>query len=183
MGTNCGIILSMIKRLLPTYYTSSIYDIDPSFYRKIGVKVILSDLDNTLDTVKTKQPSERAIELVKKLKQEGFEVYIVSNNSSTRVQTYAKLLSIGVASFMRKPLSGPLKGFLKEKGIDPKEAILIGDQLLTDVGAGNGAGVKTILCHPLSKIDPPWTRLNRILERKMRIKMNRKHLLPCWREI
>ena len=173
----------MIKRKIPFAHAKSIYDVDPAFFRKLGIKVILSDLDNTLDSVHTKTPSEKAKALAAMMEKEGIRFLIVSNNTGKRVKMYARELGVGAVCWMLKPFSFRLKRFLKREGIKKEEVLLIGDQILTDVMAGNGAKIKTLLCDPLVPEDPPWTRFNRIFERPIRRKLNERHLVKEWEEL
>ena len=50
-------------------------------------------------------------------------------------------------------------------GAKPAEAVLIGDQVFTDVVAGNLAGVRTILVDPQSTTDLWYTHIFRVFER------------------
>lgn len=155
----------------PTYRANSIFEIPVSFYAEHGIKVVLSDLDNTLDDYRVKTPSPRTQELVKNLKEAGIEFYIASNNTSKRVSLYGKVLGITVFSGLMKPFSGPLKKLIEKQGFKKEEVVLIGDQVLTDVKAGNKAGIMTILTEPISKGDIIWTRFNRVFEKKKRKKI------------
>lgn len=171
----------MRKRFVPFATAESIYAIDPSFFHNLGVKVILSDLDNTLATVKDKDPTPEAFALAKRLEGEGIRLVIVSNNSGKRVSRFAKALGVEYACWMRKPFGGPLKRYLKKIGIRQDEAILIGDQVITDVAAGNAAGIRTILTEPLNREkDPIWTRFNRIFDNPKRKKIEKEKLAESW---
>jgi len=162
------------KIWVPTYQASSIYDIPMSFFLEKGITTVLSDLDNTLDAYNIKDPNPRAFELVKKFKEASIAFYIASNNTSKRVKRYAASLGVDAFCGLRKPFSGPLKRTIKKQGFDVTKTVLIGDQVLTDVIAGNGAGIITILTEPISKDDAPWTRVNRILERGKRKKLKKE---------
>ena len=155
----------------PTYRANSIFEIPVSFYAEHGIKVVLSDLDNTLDDYRVKTPSPRTQELVKNLKEAGINFYIASNNTSKRVSLYGKELGIPVFSGLMKPFSGPLKKLIEKQGFKKEEVVLIGDQVLTDVKAGNKAGIMTILTEPISEGDIIWTRFNRVFEKKKRKKI------------
>ena len=171
----------MGRKHIPFAYAHSIYEIDVSFFQKLGVKFILSDLDNTLDPYIVQTPTDSAIELVKNLDAAGIKLIVVSNNSGTRVHRYAELLGVDAECFMKKPFSGPLKKMMKRRGIDPNEAIMIGDQIMTDVIASNGAGVRCILTEPLCDKEPPWTKWNRLFDKPKRKKMAKLGLLKDWR--
>lgn len=175
--------MRMRKKVIPFAYAQSVFEIEPTFYHKLGVKHLLLDLDNTLDPYTVDEPTEKTLAWAKAMQEEGFSITILSNNTGKRVGRYAKLLGVEHQGMMKKPFSGPLKRFLKEKGISPDEAILIGDQIQTDVKAGNGAGVKTVLLEPLDPHEPPWTKFNRLFDKPKRKKMKKLNLLKDWRQI
>lgn len=159
------------KRWIPTYRAKSIYDIPVSFYKENNIKIVLSDLDNTLDAFNVKEPSQRTFDLVKELNEAGITIMIASNNTSKRVHDYAEHLGIRAVCRLHKPSSKHLKRFIENEKFDSSKVVLIGDQVLTDLYAGNGAGIRTILTEPVTPLDPPWTKVNRILERTRRKKI------------
>ena len=174
----------MWKRNIPFALADSIYDIDPSFFVKAGVKVLLLDLDNTLDHNHVSVPGPRTIEWLKGIRDHGLKVFILSNNSGKRVGTYANALGVEYRCFMRKPFAGPLKRFLAKEGYSKDEVMLIGDQIQTDILAGNGAGVRCILTEPLQPDhEPPWTWFNRLFDKPKRKKIKRLGLAPDWKEV
>ena len=50
-------------------------------------------------------------------------------------------------------------------GVPHEQAVMIGDQLYTDVWAGNFAGVDSILVKPQTHVDLWYTQIFRIFER------------------
>ncbi|MCQ2742972.1 MAG: YqeG family HAD IIIA-type phosphatase [Bacilli bacterium] len=172
----------MIKRKIPFAYAESIFEVEASFYQKHGIKVVLSDLDNTLADFKTRVASDRVKELKKFYDSLGIKMIITSNNSGDRVGEFAKSLGVDYWCWMYKPFSHRLKKTIKELGIPKEQCLLIGDQIMTDVLAGNGAKIKTLLLKPLTELDPPWTKFNRFLERGTRKKLLNKHIVKNWRE-
>ena len=173
----------MRKKNIPYAHAKSVYDIPADFYLSHGVKTLLLDLDNTLDPYTVSEPSALALSWARSMRAAGLDIFILSNNSGKRVGKYASLLEVKSRFFMRKPFSGPLKRFLKKEGLDKDEVMLIGDQIQTDVKAGNGAGIRVILTEPLYKVEPPWTKINRIFDRPKRKKILSKHLCPEWEEV
>ena len=173
----------MNTRVIPFATAQNVFEIPASFYKKLGVKTLLLDLDNTLDPYTVSEPSERTKDWAKAMMEEGLDIYILSNNSGKRVGKYAGLLGVKARYFMKKPFSGPLKRFLTEMNYKKEEVILIGDQIQTDVKAGNGAGIRVILTEPLYEVEPPWTKFNRIFDRPKRKKIYAKHLCPTWQEV
>lgn len=171
----------MWKRLIPFAHAKSIYEIDVEFYKKLGIKYVFSDLDNTLDSYKQAIPTEKAICLKNKLNSEGIELIITSNNTGKRVTLYSTEYGVRFLSSLKKPFSKKLKKKMKNVGINPNEVIMIGDQVITDIGCANGAGIKSILTDKLVKEDQPTTRFNRLFDRPLRKKLSRKGLLKDWR--
>jgi uncharacterized protein len=172
----------MRKRYIPTYLAKSIYEVDPSFYQKVGVSVILSDLDNTLASYRTKDPSEETKALVRRLQEAGLRFYLVSNNTGKRVYRFADELGVKALSGVGKPLSGKLKRLLVKEGFPKEETLLVGDQILTDVISANGAGLRSLLTEPLSPLEPPWTKFNRIFDKPKRKAIIEEKLAKNWKE-
>ena len=64
-----------------------------------------------------------------------------------------------------KPAPFAVRRALSLVGVEAREAVLIGDQVFTDVMAGNLAGVRTILVEPQSTSDLWYTQIFRVFER------------------
>ena len=173
----------MFKRFIPFAHAQSIYEIPVDFYQKCGVTVLLIDLDNTLDSYRLYTPTERAVSLIDSMKEAGIVPVVVSNNTGKRVGSYANSLNVEFISSARKPFSGKLKKFLKEKGINPDQSMLVGDQLMTDVLAAKGAGLRVVLTEKIVKEDQFTTHFNRLLDRPIRKHLSKKGKLPDWRTI
>jgi predicted HAD superfamily phosphohydrolase YqeG len=69
-----------------------------------------------------------------------------------------------------------MKRALKEMDVTPRETLVMGDQIFTDVLAGNSLGAFTVLVPPIKDKRDPLTRFKRLLERPIlkRIKMKGK---------
>jgi HAD superfamily phosphatase (TIGR01668 family) len=174
----------MIKsRYYPTFRAHSFYEIPAEFYREQGMKNLLLDLDNTLAPYHEKEPSEQTKLWVASLQKAGLHLYIASNNTSHRVAHYASLLGLKALSGLLKPFSFRLKKILKKEGFVKAETVLIGDQLMTDIPAANGAAIRSILVEPLDPAREPWvTRWNRFFEKKKRRQLIKGGQVPLWKE-
>lgn len=174
----------MIKRIVPFAYADSLFEVSAAFYQKFHIKAVLCDLDNTLDSYDHPFPSERVFALKRFFSEQGIQMIIVSNNTGRRVRIYAQSLGCRAVCWMMKPLAGRLKRFIKSEGLKPDEVLLVGDQLMTDILAGNGAGLRTLLVAPISrKSDPPWTRCNRCFEKRTRYKILIHRIVLYWRNM
>lgn len=175
--------MPMRKKCIPFALAKSIYEIDPEFFLNQGVKTVLTDLDNTLEPYDVKHPTPRTKELAERLKERGIDLYIASNSHGARVGEFASYMGVESVCFLGKPFSGKLRKFLRKNGIEPSSAVLIGDQIQTDVKAANGAKIRAILTEPFNLNEPPWTKFNRLFEKGKRKKVVGGKLAPDWKEI
>ena len=173
----------MLKRFIPFAHAESIFEIDLSFYEKLGIKYVFADLDNTLDSYKQATPLERAKNLKRDLERNGIELIIVSNNTGSRVQKYSKELGVRHFSSLAKPFSFKIKKIMKRANIKPESVVMIGDQIVTDISCANGAKIKSVLTEKLVPEDQPTTRFNRLFDNPLRKKLRKKNLLRDWRQI
>ena len=167
----------MLKRFIPTFYSKSIFDVPLDFYKKNNIKIVFTDLDNTLDSYKVMSPSQRVIELFNIYKENGIDLVIISNNTKDRIHDYANALNSKYLSGSKKPFKGKINKFIKQNQFIKDEIFLIGDQLVTDVQAGINLKIKVMLTEPIVKEDQPFTRFNRMLDRIIRKKLRKKGIL------
>ena len=153
----------MYKKFIPFAHAQSVYEIDVGFYKKLGIKHLLIDLDNTLDSYKAYHPDERAKELIATLRNNDITPIIISNNRGKRVRSYATDLGVTYLNSARKPLTFKINKFLKKHNISKSDILLVGDQLLTDVLFANNAKIPVILTEKIVKEDQFTTVINRFL--------------------
>lgn len=172
----------MNQRLIPYCVAKSIYDIEPAFFQKHQISTLFVDLDNTLDAYNQPLPSQEAFELKKRLEALGIKIIVVSNNTVKRVSTYANALGVKYVGSLRKPFACKLKRFIKKMNVDVSKTMMIGDQLVTDVICGNGAGLRVILTEKLVKEDQWTTRFNRLFAEPHYKKLQKHNLLVNWED-
>ncbi len=156
----------MFERLLPNMRVGSVYEIDLEILAAQGIRGIITDLDNTLVGAKEPLATPELVLWLDKVRSAGFGVAIVSNNNETRVGNFAAPLEIPFVHAARKPTQGAFRKALTMLGLEAKETVMIGDQMMTDVLGGNRMGLYTILVAPISPADEGvMTLFNRRLER------------------
>ena len=147
----------------PDMYKKTIFDISYSKLKEQGIRCLVFDLDNTLGLISHKSCPIETKKLLKKLKKD-FIVVICSNNTKRRLKPYLDDLEIdGVAWSMKPSIKGLFSIKLKYH-LKRKEMCIIGDQIVTDILAGNRFRVHTVLVDPLGKKDLKITGLNRKIE-------------------
>ena len=171
----------MFKHFIPFAHAQSIYEVPVDFYVNNGVKLLLIDLDNTLDSYRLFEPTERAVKMIDEIKKTGIVPIIVSNNREKRVKSYADAAGVECIYSAHKPFSRRIRNFLKEKGVLATEVMLVGDQLMTDVLAAHGAHIRVLLTEKIVKEDQWTTHINRLMDRPIRKHLNKKGKLPDWR--
>ena len=172
----------MFKRFIPFAHAQSVYEVPFEFYLNNGVKLLLIDLDNTLDSYKLFEPTDRAKEKVTEIKKSGIVPVIVSNNRERRVKKYADAAGVECIYSAHKPFSRRIRNFLREKGVSATEVMLVGDQLMTDVLAARGAHIRVLLTEKIVKEDQWTTHINRLFDRPIRKHLKKKGKLPDWRD-
>jgi len=155
----------LVNLLYPDLYVSSIACINPEDLKKKGLKGIIFDLDNTIISWDAKDFSPFVIQWFSRLKEMGFRLCILSNNTSARVRSLATILGIPAIPRAVKPRKKAFKNALRTLGTFPEETAVIGDQVFTDILGGNRLGLYTILVIPMSRNEFIGTKLVRRLER------------------
>lgn len=167
----------MLKLFLPNDYVDSVHHITPEYLKERNITGIITDLDNTLVEWDRPLASPALIEWFKRMKEQGIQIVIVSNNNERRVQAFAKPLGIPFISRAKKPLAKAFRQGQRLLNTKREETAVIGDQLLTDIFGGNKLGFWTILVVPVADTDGWQTKLNRKIERVLLNRFMNKGLL------
>ena len=148
--------------LYPDEWVESVFTIDyPKYYEK-GYRAIVFDIDNTL-VPHGKMGDDELKAFIKELKETGFKIMLVSNNSHERNDLFAVPLGLEYVHKAGKPgTQGFKKACLKMK-VRPKNVLCIGDQLFTDILGGNRSGMHTSRVNPVD----PAEEIQIILKRKL----------------
>ncbi|PNH20073.1 HAD family hydrolase [Lachnospiraceae bacterium] len=148
----------------PGRFCESVYRIPFRRLREEGVKGLIFDIDNTL-VPPDQEADERSMALFRELREMGFRLCLLSNNSEKRVEPFARALRVDYVCKALKPRKyGYLKA-LERMGTSPGETISIGDQLFTDIWGANRVGMDTILVAPMKDREDLQIFLKRLLER------------------
>lgn len=154
------------KKFYPHTYVKNIYEIDYKKLKKKGIKCLIFDLDNTIAFIDQKLVEDKTIKLFSKLEKD-FKLVIISNNVKKRVADYANKLNCTYVSFALKPLLHGFRRVKRRYGFQNNEICMIGDQLVTDILAGNRFSCLTILVDAMGKKDLKVTSFNRLIENKI----------------
>jgi len=150
--------------LRPKLYSTAINRIDPRELRLRGIRGAIVDLDNTLVGFRSLVPLEEDALWVQRAKQADVRVLVLTNNGTPWAAKVAHDLGVPCIPRARKPLPHGFRRALNVLELEPHEAVVIGDQLFTDVLGAKLAGLEVILVDPLVRHDPWNTRPLRWIE-------------------
>jgi HAD superfamily phosphatase (TIGR01668 family) len=154
----------MLDKFIPDIYQKSIYTVNYKKLKLCGIKCIIFDVDNTLESISVFKPSRKVKDLIEKLKDMGFRVVIMSNSNRKRLTPFKEMLEVDCSASSKKPLPWKFRKVLKEYKYKVDEVAIIGDQLVTDIFGGNRIGITTILVNPISSKDKFMTHITRFME-------------------
>lgn len=171
----------MFEFLAPDEVAVSISEVDLDALAARGIEGLLLDVDNTLVGWGSLDMSEATAEWLVRAK-ERFSLCLLSNSvRGKRMRRLAEqfdIPAIAVWGLRRKPFRGGVTAALRLTGTSPERTALIGDQLLTDIAAGNRSGLHTIWVEKISPHEFIGTRLNRIIENYFARQLERAGSMP-----
>lgn len=166
----------MLDNLVPDKYFKSIYDINYKALKRSGIKCLIFDLSNTLESENTKSPSRKVKDLFEDLKEMGFKLIIMSNNFKKEVTPFKELLCVDSCYLAFKPLKRKYKKILNIFNYSVHEVACIGDQLFFDILGANKMKFTSILVNPISADEFAVAKLNRKIENMFIKRLTEKDL-------
>ena len=152
----------------PTYERESIHHIEEDFFIKEGIKFVFLDIDNTLVADNEPFPDDGARQFIKRLREEKIDICLISNNKKERVDSFNREFNLRAVHRAGKPMCRKINKMIREIGADKKEVLFIGDQLLTDIPAGNRSKIRTMLVTPINiSKENNFFKLKRFIEKRV----------------
>ena len=156
--------MNIFRAMKPEKFYDSLAVMPWAEFAGQGIKTALLDFDNTLGPDRATEPEEYSYKCVKMIQDTGIRCCLVSNAKSGRSSKIAEMLGIPCVTFAGKPgTSGVLKA-IKLMESAPEECIMVGDQIFTDVIAGNRSGVRTFMVERLHKREAWYITVKRAPE-------------------
>lgn len=155
-------------KCIPLDVVDHLSKVDFKAYQAQGFKTLLIDVDNTLIPYDDRAFKTWHKTLKKDIKDAGFDVVLVSNNAQGKIETFAELFDTPFIHRAQKPSRRGFNKALNLINASKETALIIGDQLMTDVYGANRLGAKSILVRPIhSKTEKWYTKITRRLENQM----------------
>lgn len=134
----------MLEKYYPYEYAQSVFQID---YQKLydrGFRGIIFDIDNTL--VHHGDSSTLEIDdLFRRIQGIGLKTILLSNNDRERTERFIKNIDTPYICDADKPEPGNYLKAVKLLGIKKEEAVVVGDQIFTDILGANRSKLASIL--------------------------------------
>ncbi len=152
------------KYLIPDMMPEHFYDVTPGTVKSYGASALICDIDNTLVTYDDPEPTDGVLAWIKNMNENGITVSFVSNNDWDRVRLFNEKLGFVAYAKSGKPSTKNLRAAISDLGIDKSEAVLLGDQLLTDCAAAKRFGIKAIIVPPIKDKTSLFFKTKRLIE-------------------
>lgn len=135
----------------PKYLFDRLVDITVDDLKKMQVKTVAIDLDNTSVYDCTITPLKGVKEWLKKVKEAGFKVIIISNSFELRAKVMGRIFDCPSYGPAEKPDTRMMLLAAERTGVDISEMALIGDRLFTDIAGANNCGAVSVYVKPYKK--------------------------------
>jgi len=176
---NRGHVHRRLRLFCPLLASERIQDISLEALKKAGKRVILLDVDNTLTKWGSEVIDEPVIGWIRKSEEMGFSLAVLSNTRHpARLNRLAALMKVPVITGRFKPSRSMYRQALVQFQATPDEAVMIGDQILTDILGANRAGIDAILLKPLAKKEFALTKINRWIEARIVVSIYNSLVTP-----
>lgn len=166
---------------MPKEFVRSVLDLTPEKLQHLGIKGIITDLDNTLVEWDRALATPELENWLQQMHNAGIQIIIASNNGEERVKKFADPVGLPYLYRAKKPLLGAFKQALIQLDLQPQEVMMLGDQMMTDMMGANRMKLHTILVKPVANSDGLVTKFNRAIERKVYKYLDKKGI-PTWEE-
>ncbi|MDD3931153.1 MAG: YqeG family HAD IIIA-type phosphatase [Clostridiaceae bacterium] len=153
------------RYLKPDLYCESLDDLDLKKLYHDGYRLLLIDVDNTLASHGSFEADDYAQRAIKRARDIGFDCRIVSNAGHRRIKSYAESLRMPYTALANKPSVRAILDACADSGIQPKQSVMVGDQILTDVMSAHRAGALAVLVRPRARQEAVNVRFKRLIER------------------
>lgn len=155
----------ILRPFCPAHAVATLPEISLDDLKAENLSLILLDVDHTLVKWKQEEFSPEVLAWVAKAKEMGFQLCILSNTRHPeRLARLAAVLDIETFRGRFKPSTHMYEMALEKYGKKPEEAVMIGDQIMTDILGANRSGIDAIWVQKMEGPEFVGTKFNRVVE-------------------
>jgi hypothetical protein len=163
----------------PVQAVDSLTQVDLTSLWDGGKRLLLVDVDNTLVQWHGEDLSEAVTEWLERAKSLGFELCLISNTKRfARLQRLSQKLGVAAVRGRFKPSRAMFRMALAKFRRAPEEAVMIGDQIFTDVLGANRSGIDAIWVRRMDGKEFQGTHLSRMAENMLKGPLYRALVMP-----
>lgn len=156
----------VLRKFCPDLSKNSILEIDLQELADNQKSLILLDVDNTVVAWRSEELPQSSIDWVQRVKDLGMTVCLLSNTRNPeRLKRIAERLGVDYLYGTFKPSPKLYLQALDQYKTSADAAIMIGDQLMTDILGANRSGIQAIWVRPMANKEFIGTKANRLIER------------------
>ncbi len=162
----------MLNSFRPNEVAPALEKVDLDKLKERGIRGIICDIDNTVLPWDACTPEEDVCRWIKRAKDMGFSVALLSNAFPKRARSMSRLLGVPANGQAVKPTRRGFIRVLQQLNLEAEETAVIGDQIFTDIWGGNRLNMYTILVPPLGEKEFFTTKFLRYLERLIKERLD-----------
>ena len=158
----------MYHPFTPAHAAESLLSVDPQELWNRGKRLLMLDVDNTLVQWHADAVTDEILAWTQEARKIGFQICIISN--TTQVDRLARIAASIGAETVRgrfKPSRSMFRLALIKFKQKPEHAIMVGDQLITDVLGAYRSGIEAIWVRRIEGKEFKGTSINRVMERML----------------
>ena len=142
----------MLRKFYPYEYADSVFTINYEKLYQSGFRAVIFDIDNTL-VPHGKDSTPEIDGLFRYIHSVGLKTLLLSNNSDERIQRFLENIDSPYVSMADKPEPDGYYRALEILGVPKENAVVIGDQVFTDILGANRCSIPSILVKFIRKKD------------------------------
>jgi HAD superfamily phosphatase (TIGR01668 family) len=155
-----------LRRYCPSRAAYRLQDVSLEELWQSGKRLILLDVDHTIVKWGEEEFSAEVLDWVASAKAMGFQLRILSNTRHPkRLARLSDKIDIPTKNGKFKPSPEMYMEALAETGFVPEQAVMIGDQIMTDILGANRTGIDSIWLQKMEGPEFAGTKINRVIER------------------
>jgi len=170
---------SIYHPFTPTQAVPSLTEVDLDELWNAGKRLILLDVDNTIVQWRGEHAAEDVLAWIQAAQRRGFELCLISNTKRrTRLERISERVGVASVKGRFKPSRTMFRLALAKFRTPAHEAVMIGDQLLTDVLGANRSGIDAIWVRQMEGREFHGTKISRMVEGFLKTQLYKALVLP-----
>ena len=140
----------MFSKFVPERSFYRLRDIKPELLHREGIRLLMLDFDNTIMAYTEHHEPDWVKPWLDSVRREGIQVVVITNSRKSKAHHFCGMWNVPVISRAKKPSPKALEKALQRFRVAREQCAMVGDQIFTDILAGNRAWVHAWLVKPIN---------------------------------